>query len=104
MQAKKNNFHELQNKTYPQRRSMGSENPAAVIASINKLQQSQEAPEYKEVALNKRYSSTRHGRNVYVYPVELKKKDVVLKDNLNDKHSHTESRAKFDKFFVLDEE
>lgn len=104
MQAKKNDFHEMHNRVHTQRRSMGSENPAAAIASINKLQQEHAPVEYNEVALNKRYSSTRHGRKVYVYPVELKKKDVVLKDNLNDKHSHTESRAKFDKFFVLDEE
>jgi hypothetical protein len=34
----------------------------------------------------------------------VKKKDVVLKHSLDDKHSHTESRAKFDKFFVLDAE
>lgn len=104
MQVNKNDFHDMHNRVHTQRRSMGSENPATVFASINKLQQEYTPVEYKEVALNKRYSSTRHGRKVYVYPVELKKKDVVLKDNLNDKHSHTESRAKFDKFFVLDEE
>ncbi len=64
----------------------------------------QPAPVFKEIALNKRYSCERHGRKTYVYPVEVKKKEVLLKNNLEDKHSTYKSRAEFDKFFKLDEE
>lgn len=63
----------------------------------------QPAPEYKEVQLNKRYKSQRVGKTIHAYPVDVKKGKVILKRDLEAKDSYTESRAYFDKYFVLDE-
>lgn len=63
----------------------------------------QEPVVFKDIELNKRYTSKRVGKTVHVYPVEVKKNKVVLKRDLEAKDSFTESRANFDKYFVLDE-
>lgn len=63
----------------------------------------QEPVEYKEVQLNKRYVSKRVGKTIVAYPVDVKKGKVILKRDLEAKDSYTESRAVFDKYFVLDE-
>mgnify|MGYP003402382314 FL=1 len=74
-----------------------TQNRSNNAAVVNEVMQ----PQYKEVALNKCYVSNRNGQKTYAFPVEVKKKEVVLKRSLTDKHSFSESRAKFDKFFVL---
>lgn len=74
-----------------ERKSMAKPNPPA------------EPVVFKDIVLNKRYTSKRVGKTVHVYPVEVKKNKVVLKRDLEAKDSFTESRANFDKYFVLDE-
>lgn len=82
---------------------------AATAAAVDepKRQQHQTVQEpvvFKDIELNKRYKSKRAGGKVtYAYPVEVKKDKVVLKRDLAAKDSYTESRAAFDKYFVLDE-
>ncbi|MNX68891.1 hypothetical protein D3C86_1000910 [compost metagenome] len=51
-----------------------------------------------------RYSSTRLGKKSYVWLVDIKKDKVRLKRCLDAKDSFSESRAHFERYFVLDKE
>lgn len=60
-------------------------------------------PSYKEVKLNARYKHTAHhvGTTVYVYPVEVKGRNVKLKRALDAVDSKKMPRAEFDRYYVL---
>lgn len=51
--------------------------------------------------IGKTFTTVRNGVKKSVTLVEVKRRDVVLKDNITDKHSHTESLAKFSKYYRL---
>ena len=58
------------------------------------------AVSYKPVNAGTWYQTTKNGVTKKVYVVEVKKDEVVLKDDPSHQHSHSISRAKFDKFYV----
>lgn len=60
--------------------------------------------EHKEIELNVRYTSRRLGKTIHAWPVDVKTNKVVLKRDPSAKDSYTESRAHFDKYFVIDKE
>jgi hypothetical protein len=78
------------------------------VLDVTAFRSTPEAPaiEHKEIELNVRYTSHRLGKKVHAWPVEVKKKSnkVVLKRDPQAKDSYTESRAHFDKYFVIDKE
>lgn len=47
-----------------------------------------------------KYQTTRSGRTSYAWLVEIKKNDVVLKDDLDRKDSYSLGMSKFLKFYV----
>ena len=47
-----------------------------------------------------KFKTVRSGRTSYVWLVDVKKDDVVLKENLDRKDSHSISATKFLKFYV----
>ena len=51
------------------------------------------------VVLNVEYATVRHGVKSTVYPIELRNREVVVKDKLIDTHSRGIPRAKFDKYY-----
>ncbi|MNF50087.1 hypothetical protein D3C81_706500 [compost metagenome] len=61
-------------------------------------------PVFNNTELNVRYSSTRLGKKSYVWLVDIKKDKVRLKRCLDAKDSFSESRAHFERYFVLDKE
>lgn len=60
-------------------------------------------PIFKEIQFGKRYQTVRNGLSSYVYPVESTRRDVVVKDQLSDKHTSSISKAKFEKYYQLAE-
>jgi hypothetical protein len=61
-------------------------------------------PVFNNTELNARYSTTRLGKKTYVWLVDIKKDKVKLKRCLEAKDSFGESRAHFERYYVLDKE
>lgn len=51
--------------------------------------------------LNKQFSTIRNGIKKTVYLVEVKKRDVVVKDKLTDAHSSSKNMVEFDRYYKL---
>jgi hypothetical protein len=66
--------------------------------------QQPQVQQFNAIEENVRYTSHRLGKTVHAWPVEVKKNKVVLKRSPDAKDSYTESRAHFDKYFVIDKE
>lgn len=57
-------------------------------------------PSYKDIQLNVLYQSSRVGKTIQVYPVEVKGDVVKVKRTLDAVDSSTMSRAKFDRYYL----
>jgi hypothetical protein len=62
--------------------------------------QPQPAPVKFNGEINRYYETKRSGRIIKIWLVEVRKDQVIIKDNENDKHSRHMSLAEFVKFYA----